>query len=49
MYESTNNKRKLRVISRAICTGVSEGTKVGLTAIRAPISSAMREEAAFQC
>lgn len=40
--------RDLRVFIRAGCTGVSEGTKVALMAIRPPISSAMREEAAFQ-
>lgn len=39
---------ELCVISRAHCTGVSEGTKVALMAIRPPISSSMREEAAFQ-
>lgn len=49
MYESVKSTRKLCVISRALCTGVSEGTKVALMAIRAPISSAMREEVAFQC
>lgn len=48
MYESVKSTRKRRIISRALCTGVSEGTKVALMAIRAPISSAMREEAAFQ-
>lgn len=48
MCESVKSMRKLRVISRALCTGVSGGTKVALMAIRAPISSAMREEVAFQ-
>lgn len=42
MYESVKSTRKRRIISRALCTGVSEGTKVALMAIRAPISSAMR-------